>query len=183
MALTPPTYIAYMRSDLIALEKLMKLTKKNVNLPLPGQPDQQEILRSFPKSPSIQALRRMDEAAISRLYRQYEPRIVFLRIFVKKLSHYLSNNNNNDLPLWIRKWCEVEPPHNFEFANDYVLVEDMRAKLSEYNISMPFFQMFIPDYPSVEQLRQANPDEVRKYYDIFKGIIDQIEAAAAAADV
>ena len=171
---TPPAYIAYMRSELIALEKFMKFMKKNANLLLdflPGQPDQQEILRSFPKSPSIQALRRMDEAAISRWYRQYEPMIVYLRSFFKKLLHY-----PNNLPLWMRKWCEVEPPHNFEFANEYVPVEDMRVKLIEYNTSMAFFQSIIPDYPSVEQLRQANPDEIRKYYDIFKLIIDQVAA-------
>ena len=81
MVVTPPAYIAYMRSELIALEKFMKFTKKNANLLLdflPGQPDQQEILRSFSKSPSIQALHRMDEAAISRWYRQYEPMIVYL---------------------------------------------------------------------------------------------------------
>ena len=175
VVVAPPAYIAYMRSELIAFEKFVKFTKKNANLLLdflPGQPDQQEILRSFPKSPSIQALSRMDEAVISRWYRQYEPMIVYLRSFLKKLLHY----PNNNLPLWMRKWCEVEPPHNFEFANDYVSVEDMRSKLIEYNTSMPLFQSIIPDYPSVEQLRQTNPDEVRKYYDILKPIIDQVAA-------
>ena len=174
VAVAPPTYIAYMRSELIALEKFMKFAKKNVNLLLdflPGQPDQQEILRSFPKIPSIQALCRMDEAVISRLYRQYEPMIVCFRSHFKKLLHY-----PNNLPLWMRKWCKVEPPHSFEFANEYVPVEDMRAKLIEYNTSMDPLQSIMPDYPSVEQLRQANPDEVRKYYDIFKPIIDQIAA-------
>ena len=170
-----PDYIAYMRSELIALEKFKKFMKKNLNhiLPLlPGRPDQQEILRSLPESPSIQALRRMDTAAISRRYRQYEPRIVGMRSFIKKFLHYPKNM----LPLWMRKWCEVEPPHNFEFANEYVPVEDMRAKLIEYNTSMAFFQRIIPDYPSVEQLRQANPDEVRKHYDALKPIIDQVAA-------
>ena len=174
VAVAPPAYIAYMRSELIALEKLMKFVKKNVNLLfdfLPGQPDQQEILRIFPKMPFIQALRLMDEAAISRLYRQYEPSIVHNRSSLKKFLHY-----PNNLPLWVRQWCEVEPPHNFEFANEYVPFEDMRAKLIEYNTSMAFLQSIMPDYPSVEQLMQANPDEVRQYYDIFKVIIDQVAA-------
>ena len=174
VAVAPPAYIAYMRSELIAFEKFLKFVKKNVNLLLdflPGQPDQQEILRSFPKNPTIQALRRMGEADISRWYRQYEPMIVYFRSFLKKLLHH-----PNNLPLWLRQWCEVEPPHNFEFANDYVSVEDMRAKLIEYNTSMAFLQSIMPDYPSVEQLMQANPDEVRKYYDIFKVIIDQVAA-------
>ena len=161
---TPPAYIAYMRMELIALVKIMKFAKKNVNL-LAGQPDQQESLRSFPKMPSIQAFRRMDEAVISRLYRQCEPMIVYFRSFFKKLLHY------HDLPLWMRKWCEVEPPHDFEFANDYVSVEYMRSRLIEYNTSISHFQSIMSDYPSVEQLRQANPDEVRKYYDILKLII------------
>ena len=164
VVVTPPAYIAYMRLELIAFVKIMKFAKKNVNL-LAGQPDRQESLRSFPKMPSIQVLRRMDEAVISRLYRQCEPMIVYFRSFLKKLLHY------RDLPPWMRKWCEVEPPYGFEFANDYVSVEDMRAKLIEYNTSIAFFQSIMPDYPSVEQLRQANPDEVRKYYDILKPII------------
>ena len=174
VVVTPPAYIAYMRLELIALVKIMKFAKKNVNL-LAGQPDQQESLRSFPKMPSIQALRRIDEAFIPRLYRQCEPMIVYFRSFFKNLLlHY-----PNGLPLWMRKWCEVEPPpHSFEFSNDYVPVEDMRAKLIEYNTSIPlFFQSIMPDYPSVEQLRQANPDEVREYYNILKLIIDQVEPA------
>ena len=172
VAVTPPGYISYMRSELIAREKFMQFAKKNVNL-LPGQPDQQEILRSFPESSSIQALCRMDEAGISRLYRQYEPMIVYFRSFFNKLPRHLFNA----LPLWMRKWCEVKPPHNFEFANDYVPVEDMRATLIKYNASVAFFQSIMPDYPSVEQLRQANPDEVREYYNILKLIIDQVEPA------
>ena len=115
----------------------------------------------------------MDEAVISLLYRQYEPMIVYLRSFLNKLPHHLFNA----LPLWMRKWCEVKPPHNFEFANDYVPVEDMREKLIEYNASVAFFQSIMPDYPSVEQLRQANSDEVREYYDILKLIIDKVEPA------
>ena len=172
VVVTPPAYIAYMRLELIALVKIMKFAKKNVNL-LAGQPDQQESLRSFPKMPSIQALCRMDEAGILRLYRQYEPMIVYFRSFFNKLPRHLFNA----LPLWMRKWCEVKPPHNFEFANDYVPVEDMRAKLIEYNTSVAFFQSIMPDYPSVEQLRQANPDEVREYYNILKLIIDKVEPA------
>ena len=172
VVVTPPAYIAYMRLELIALVKIMKFAKKNVNL-LAGQPDQQESLRSFPKMPSIQALCRMDEAGISRLYRQYEPMIVYFRSFFNKLPRHLFNA----LPLWMRKWCEVKPSHNFEFANDYVPVEDMRAKLIEYNTSVAFFQSIMPDYPSVEQLRQANPDEVREYYNILKLIIDKVEPA------
>ena len=168
--LHPPAYIAYMRSEIISLVKIMKFAKKNVNL-LAGQPDQQESLRSFPKMPSIQALRRIDEAFIPRLYRQCEPVIVYFRSFLKELLHY------RDLPPWMRKWCEVEPPYGFEFANDYVPVEAMRAKLIDYNTSIPLFQSIMPDYPSVEHLRQANPDEVRKYYDILNPIIDQVEPA------
>ena len=132
VVVAPPGNISYMRSEIISLVKIVKFAKKNVNL-LAGQPDQQESLRSFPKMPSIQAFRRMDEAFIPRLYRQCEPVIVYFRSFFKKLLHY------RDLPLWMRKWCEVEPPHSFEFANDYVSVEDMRAKLIEYNTSIAFF--------------------------------------------
>ena len=167
VVVTPPAYIAYMRSEIISLVKIMKFVKKNVNL-LAGQLDQQEILRSFPKMPSIQALRRIDEAFIPRLYRQCEPVIVYFRSFLKELLL----RHPNGLPLWMRKWCEVEPPHSFEFANNYVPVEAMRAKLIDYNTSIPlFFQSVMPDYPSVEHLRQANPDEVRKYYDILNLII------------
>ena len=171
VTVTPPGYISYMRSEIISLVKFLNFAKKNVNL-LSGQPDQQEILRGFPKMPPIQALRIMDEADISRLYRQCEPGIVCSRSFLNKLPRH-----HNGLPLWMRKWCEVEPPHNFEFANDYVPVEDMRAKLIEYNTSMGLFQSIIPNYPNVEQLRQANPDEVRKYYGILKPTIDQVESA------
>ena len=67
VVVAPPAYIVYMRSELIAFEKFVKFMKKNVNLLLdflPGQPDQQEILHSFPKSPTIQALRRMGEAEV-----------------------------------------------------------------------------------------------------------------------
>ena len=169
VAVTPPAYIAYMRSDLIALEKFFNFAKKNVNL-LPGQPDDhQEILHSFPESPSIQSLRCMDEAAITRRYRQYESMIVHFRSLFKNFLH----NNNNNSPLWMRKWCEVEPPHSFEFANDYVPVEAMRTKLIHYNALKASFQRIMPNYPSVEQLRQANPDEVRNYYDILNHIINQ----------
>ena len=169
---TPPGYISYMRSEIISLVKIMKFAKKNVNL-LAGQPNQQEILRNFPKMPSIQALRSIDEAFIPRLYRKCELIIIHFRSFFKKLLLRYPNG----LPLWMRKWCEVEPPHNFEFANDYVPVEVMRAKLIDYNTSIPLFQSIMPDYPNVEQLMQANPDEVRNYYDILKIKIDQVELA------
>ena len=170
--LHPPAYISYMRSEIISLVKFLNFAKKNANL-LPGQPDQQEILRGFPKMPPIQALHRIDEAFIPRLYRQCEPMIICFRNFLKKLLL----RHPNGLPLWMRKWCEVEPPHSFEFANNYVPVEAMRAKLIAYNTSIPLFQSVMPDYPSVEHLRQVNPDEVRKYYDILNPIIDQVEPA------
>ena len=172
VAVTPPGYISYMRSEIISLVKFMNFTKKNLNL-LPGQPDQQEILRSFPKMPSIQALHRIDEAFILRLYRLLEPEIVGCRTLLKQLLLRYPN----DLPLWMRKWCKVEPPHSFEFANNYVPVEAMRTKLIDYNTSLPFFQSVMPDYPSVEQLRQANPDEIRKYYDMLNPMIDQVLSA------
>ena len=172
VVVTPPAYIAYMRLELIAFVKIIKFAKKNVNL-LP--PDQQEILRGFPKMPSIQALHRIDEEFIPRLYRQCEPALVCFRNFFNQLLLRYPN----DLPLWMRKWCKVEPPHSFEFANNYVPVEAMRTKLIDYNTSISFFQSVMPDYPSVEQLRQANPDEIRNYYDILNPMIDQVLSANA----
>ena len=167
---TPPGYISYMRSEIISCMKFLNFAKKNENL---LQPDQQEILRGFPKIPSIQALNRIDEAVIPRLYRQCEPAIVCFRNFLKQLLLRYPN----DLPLWMRKWCKVEPPHSFEFANNYVPVEAMRTKLIDYSTSIPFFQSVMPDYPSVEQLMQANPAEIRKYYDILNPMIDQVLSA------
>ena len=170
VAVTPPGYISYMRSEIISFVKFLNFAKKNVNL---LQPYQQEILRGFSKMPPIQAFYLIDEAFIPRLYRQCEPAIVCFRNFLKQLLLRYPN----DLPLWMRKWCKVEPPHSFEFANNYVPVEAMRAKLIDYNTSIPFFQSVMPDYPSVEQLRQANPDEIRKYYDILNPMIDQVLSA------
>ena len=170
VVVTPPGYISYMRSEIISCVKFLNFVKKNENL---LQPDQREILRGFPKMPLIQALHRIDEEFIPRLYRKCEPAIVcFRNLFKQLLLHY-----PNDLPLWMRKWCKVEPPHNFEFANNYVPVEAMRAKLIDYNTSIPLFQSVMPDYPSVEQLRQAHPDEIRKYYDILNPMIDQVLSA------
>ena len=170
VVVTPPGYISYMRSEIILCVKFLKFVKKNENL---LQPDQREILRDFPKMPLIQALHRIDEEFIPRLYRQCEPAIVCFRNLLKQLLLRYPN----DLPLWMRKWCKVEPPHNFEFANNYVPVEAMRAKLIDYNTSILLFQSVMPDYPSVEQLSQANPDEIRKYYDVLNPMIDQVELA------
>ena len=167
VVVTPPGYISYMRSEIISCVKILNFVKKNENL-LP--PDQQENLRAFPKMPSIQALHRIDEAFIPRLYRQCEPAIVSFR----NLFKHLLLLDPKCLPLWMRKWCKVEPPHSFEFANDYVPVEAMREKLIEHNTSIGLFQSIMPDCPIVEQLRQANSDEVREYYALLKPIIDQV---------
>ena len=157
---THPEFIAFMKAELVAFVKFIKRMKKDLH---------PQLRQTTDLLPSLQKLNEMDGNGLERLYRESEQAILSCRTNLKMLIE--QNPATVDvLPSWVGRWLRAQPPHGFVFANNYNFkpVEAMRAELIECRQSFDRFGLILPGFiPSEEQLRSANPDEVRKFCNYF----------------